>query len=77
MGEFFILAKFQGIGIGSRAALEIWQTHPGLWEVSIIPENKPALAFWRKTISTFTAGFYTEELKAITYDSIRSTTRKK
>ena len=69
MGEFFILAKFQGIGIGSRAAHEIWKTHPGVWEISVIPENKPALMFWRKAISTFTAGNYTEEIKAIKKDS--------
>lgn len=69
MGEFFILAKFQGIGLGSRAAHEIWKTHPGIWEISVIPENKPALMFWRKAISTFTAGNYTEEIKAIKKDS--------
>lgn len=72
MGEFFILAKFQGAGIGGLVAHEVWKTHPGIWEVSVIPENKPALAFWRKVVSTFTAGSFAEEIKEIGYDNHQS-----
>lgn len=70
MAEFFILAKFQGrgIGIGQSIAHALWRTHASYWEISIIPENRPALAFWRKTISAFTNGNYTEEIKEIDYD---------
>ncbi|HAT4455397.1 TPA: GNAT family N-acetyltransferase [Legionella pneumophila] len=68
MGEFFITAKFQGKGLGYLAASELWKRHPGLWEVSVIPENKPALAFWRNIISRVTAGNYQEEIKTINYD---------
>ena len=68
MAEFFILAKFQGKGIGQLIAQKLWKKHSGCWEVSIIPENKPALAFWRKAISAFTNGSYTEEIKEIDYD---------
>ena len=45
MGEFFILAKFQGKGIGMDVAQRIWNKHPGSWEVSVIPENKNAANF--------------------------------
>ncbi|MDP3269638.1 GNAT family N-acetyltransferase [Legionella rowbothamii] len=69
MGEFFILAKYQGKGIGQGVVHELWKTHLGIWEISVIPENKPALEFWRKAISTFTASNYTEEIKAIKKDS--------
>ena len=69
MGEFFIIAKYQGKGIGQKVIHELWKTHPGVWEISVIPENKPALEFWRKTISTYTKSSYTEENKAITYDT--------
>jgi predicted acetyltransferase len=72
MAEFFILAKFQGKGIGQSIAHELWKTHSGCWEVSIIPENKPALAFWRRAISAFTKGSYTEEIKEIDYDKSQS-----
>lgn len=63
MGEFYIVGKFQGKGIGRNAAHQIWDKHPGLWEVSVIPENKSAHAFWRSTISQFTGGIYHEEVK--------------
>lgn len=72
MGEFFILAKFQGKGIGHLAASQIWKTHEGLWEVSVIPENKRGLTFWRKIISNFTHGNYQEKIKTIDYDSHQS-----
>jgi len=68
MGEFFILAKFQGQGIGRKVAHQIWTLHPGHWEVSVIPENKSALNFWRKTISAYTGDCYREEIKTIGYD---------
>lgn len=68
IGEFFVLGKFQAQGIAKEIAKRIWIMHPGKWEISVIPENKPALAFWRKTISIFTNGNYLEEVKTIDYD---------
>jgi predicted acetyltransferase len=53
MGEFFILAKFQDKGIGSKAAQQIWSDHPGRWEISVIPENKNAANFWRRVILSY------------------------
>ncbi|ARB93957.1 GNAT family N-acetyltransferase [Legionella longbeachae] len=68
VGEFFILARFQRQGIGQLVAHELWNTHPGRWEVSVLPENKGGLSFWRKTISVFTNGKYSEAVKEIDYD---------
>ncbi len=68
MGEFFILAKFQGKGIGGQVASQVWNMHPGIWEVLVIPENKSALAFWRKTIAGFTSGGFKEEIKTVDFD---------
>lgn len=68
MGEFFIIAKFQGKGIGSYVAKEIWSMHPGKWEVSVIPENKLASKFWEKAISEFTSGTFKRQNKDVTYD---------
>ena len=48
LGEFFILAKFQGKGIGRHVACQIWEIFGGAWEVSVIPENKPAYSFLEK-----------------------------
>jgi predicted acetyltransferase/GNAT superfamily N-acetyltransferase len=68
MAEFFILAKFQGHSIGRQIAEQLWKLHPGKWQVPIIPENKKALVFWRKAISSFTDGHYKEEIKIVDYD---------
>jgi predicted acetyltransferase len=63
MGEFFILGRFQGEGVGSFVAREIWQMYPGIWEVSVIPENTPSLNFWRKVI-----GNYEEKIITVDFD---------
>jgi predicted acetyltransferase len=68
MGEFFIIAKFQGAGIATHVAKEIWNMHPGKWEVSVIPSNKSALKFWEKSISEFTSGAFNKLIKEVTYD---------
>jgi len=69
MGEFFILAKFQGKGIGQKVAHQIWDLFGGAWEVSVIPENKPAYHFWQKTIRGFTNGHYKEKIWDVTFDA--------
>ncbi|MGQ3889070.1 GNAT family N-acetyltransferase [Legionella sp. CNM-1927-20] len=68
MGEFFILAKFQDKGIGRLVTSQIWQRHQGHWEVSVIPENKRALTFWRKCIAHYTHEQYEETIETINYD---------
>ena len=68
MGEFFIIAKIQGQGIGSYVAKEIWNMHPGTWEVSVIPQNKSALKFWEKGIREFTCGAFNKQIKEVAYD---------
>lgn len=68
MGEFFILAKFQGKGIGKSVTHELWHTHPGQWEISVIPENNVALSFWRQAVMTYTNGHYKEQIKIVNYD---------
>ena len=68
VGEFFILAKFQGKGVGRFVAEELWTIYPGIWEIAVIPENHAALRFWRKTVLVFTSGLYSEELKEFNQD---------
>ncbi|MDF2964946.1 MAG: hypothetical protein K0Q51_334 [Rickettsiaceae bacterium] len=63
MGEFFILAKFQGKGIASQVAQEIFKAHPGNWSVAVMPENIKAVRFWRKIIGEVSKGSYTEVFK--------------
>lgn len=65
MAQFFILARFQNKGIGKQVAQQIWQMHQGIWEVSALPENKPAIIFWRNVINEFIKGNYQEEIKLV------------
>jgi predicted acetyltransferase len=69
--QFFILAKFQGKGVGNKIAHQIWNTYPGLWEVSIIPDNKSALDFWRRAISTYAKDYHQTD-KQIDNDAYQS-----
>ncbi len=65
MGEFFILGKYQGKGIGEQVAAQIFEEFPGVWEAMVLPENKKASNFWRKVISHYTNGHFLEEIKVV------------
>jgi predicted acetyltransferase len=65
VGEFFIIAKFQGKGIGRIAAEHMFNTFPGIWETAQIPENKPALNFWEKVVNQYTRGQFKKNHKTI------------
>ncbi|MCM3764254.1 GNAT family N-acetyltransferase [Neobacillus niacini] len=58
--EFFIVRKYAGNGYGKIAATEIFNMFSGKWHITQIEKNEPAKAFWRRTISQFTGGSYTE-----------------
>ena len=68
VGEFFILAKFQGQSTGLQSALQILDQFSGIWEITVIPENKGALSFWRKVLTRYTGGHFSEEIKMVDYD---------
>lgn len=63
MGEFFVLAKFQGKGVAKSIALQVFHAHPGKWSVAVMPENIKAVKFWRNIISEVTKGQYSEVFK--------------
>ncbi len=63
MGEFFILAKYQSTGIGSKVAKEIFSRFPGKWSVAAMPENLGALKFWRTIINEVSRNQFTEIFK--------------
>jgi predicted acetyltransferase len=68
MGEFFIIAKFQGKNIGRQVAWQIFDKYSGIWEVSVIPENRSGLSFWEGVISTYTHSNFNREIKIIDFD---------
>ncbi|MCT8137172.1 GNAT family N-acetyltransferase [Anaerobacillus sp. CMMVII] len=60
IAEFFIMKKSRRTGVGRVVATEMFSLHPGNWEVFQIEKNVPAQYFWRKVISEYTNGNFTE-----------------
>lgn len=60
MAEFFVLRKYRRQAVGRTAAHELFARFPGPWEVTELPLNLPAQAFWRRIIAAFTGDLYTE-----------------
>jgi predicted acetyltransferase len=50
VAEFFILRKHRGQGVGQAAALLVFASHAGSWEVAVTRKNVQAREFWRNTI---------------------------
>ncbi|MBA3816069.1 MAG: GNAT family N-acetyltransferase [Parachlamydiaceae bacterium] len=65
IGEFFIVSKFQGKGIGYHAAEQVFNQFPGVWETSQIPENTAAIEFWDRVVSQYSHGQFEMTLKTV------------
>ena len=63
IAEFFIIRKFRKQGLSKTVAIEIFNMYPGNWELMAISNNSPAIAFWEKTLESFTGGNYTRALE--------------
>jgi predicted acetyltransferase len=62
VGEFFILRKHRGQGVGENAAEQLFSSQPGSWEVAVARKNVPAREFWRKTIQKAGKASHVREL---------------
>lgn len=60
IGEFFIMSKFGGKGVGKTIAIKIFELFPGNWLVHQMWNNYRAQAFWRSVIRAYTDGQYHE-----------------
>ncbi len=56
--EFFVLRRYRRQGIGSTLAAQLFDTHLGYWEVTVVGPNTPAQAFWRKVVNEYSKGRY-------------------
>jgi predicted acetyltransferase len=54
MAEFFIIRGFRRLGVGTKAACDIWRRFPGKWSVRVREHNRPAKIFWEGTLVAFT-----------------------
>ena len=67
VGEFFVLRKFRGQGLGRYAAEKIFKKYPGIWEVEQMVENCSAIKFWEKVLGKFTNNKYTRAMKPVPF----------
>ena len=58
VGEFFVMLKYRRAGVGRYAAAQLFDRHPGHWEVCQLPNNLPARKFWKSVIEDYTKGQY-------------------
>jgi predicted acetyltransferase len=65
IGEFFVVAKFQGKGVGRYVAIQIFGQFPGTWETTQIPENQAAIDFWEKVVSQYSHSQFEKSCKMI------------
>ena len=63
MGQFFVLRKFRGLGLGREAFSQALQMHQGDWQVRVLPNNQAAHRFWKTSISDVSNGAYCEAMK--------------
>jgi predicted acetyltransferase len=50
MAEFFVMRKYRRVGVGRRAAVDVFDRFPGAWQVRQQITNPAATAFWRTVI---------------------------
>ncbi len=50
MAEFFVLSTHRRAGVGADAARQLFELHPGTWQVRQMRENARATAFWHRAI---------------------------
>jgi predicted acetyltransferase len=60
ISEFFIMRKYRKHGVGKVVAFSMFDQFSGKWEVHELESNIPSQLFWRKVISEYTQGQYTE-----------------
>ena len=50
MAEFFVLSTLRRAGVGVDAARQLFELHPGTWQVRQMTANARATAFWHRAI---------------------------
>ncbi len=62
--EFFVIRRYRRSGVGLRMATFLWNECPGEWLVRVL-ETNPAVGFWRRIISNYSGGAFTEEARIV------------
>ena len=54
--EFFVVRGLRRHGVGLAAALQVFASFLGTWEVRVLERNVGAQPFWERAVSSFTHG---------------------
>ncbi len=60
VAEFFVVNGFRRQGVGTQAAINLFDRFPGRWEIAQEADNHPGQAFWRKVVGDYCGGEYDE-----------------
>jgi predicted acetyltransferase len=63
MSEFFVRKSHRRVGIGRDAATLIFDRFAGTWELVEYQRNAGAVKFWRRVLSTYGKGNFTERAR--------------
>ncbi len=55
IAEFFVMKKYKRHGVGTAAALKVWEQFKGQWQVRVLITNHIANSFWLQAIKKFTS----------------------
>jgi predicted acetyltransferase len=55
ISEFFVMKKYKRHGIGTNAAVKIWEQFKGPWQIRVLVSNHTACLFWLRAIKKFTS----------------------
>jgi predicted acetyltransferase len=58
--ELFVMPAFRRVGVGERAATQLFDRFPGRWELGVLEQNVAALPFWRNVVGRYTVGRFAE-----------------
>ncbi|MEP5766230.1 MAG: GNAT family N-acetyltransferase, partial [Halieaceae bacterium] len=63
LDQFFVMLKFQGAGVAQAAAVQIFDTHRGDWQVESLMANPKSEGFWPRIIGSYTSGRFEKSVK--------------
>ena len=58
ISEFFVMRKYQRMGIGKQIVFQVLDLHKGTWQLKLHPKNLPSVHFWSKVIDEYTKGAF-------------------
>lgn len=63
MSEFFIRKPYRRLGVGRDAARLIFDRFAGEWDIVEYQRNPDSVTFWRRVLSSYCKGRYTENVR--------------